>query len=146
MWPPNDSQGCKWDLCLVEDKKQIKGLLVLQWDWQGQASQVPCSTGQYQTNSYLSAISWSLRIYKQTCYKADLFYNSIFPLWLFKQISLDNSHPLVKPLPMFWQCAAMLGGEHFGKNVLVALNKFHWLIHRGLMMLAGFVKNLLCGT
>lgn len=25
----------------------------------------------------------------------------------------------------------MLGGEHFGKNVLVALNKFPWLTPRG---------------
>lgn len=100
MCPPNDSQDCNWGflsfhkkaLCwgtdvladleeigcgLVENKNQIKGLLVLQWDLQGQPSQILCSMGQYQANSYLSPISWSLRPYKQNCYKTDLLYKQI---------------------------------------------------------------------
>lgn len=130
MCPPNDSQDCNWGflsfhkkaLCwgtdvltdleeigcgLVENKNQIKGLLVLQWDLQGQPSQILCSMRQYKANSYLSPISWSLRPYKQTCYKTDLLYKQIWFITRFfspvtcKQISLDNAHSLVRSLPMF---------------------------------------------
>lgn len=121
-------QDCNWGFLilftrrpyaekLLENKKQIKGLMVLQWDLRGKAS--PDSLQHGTVSSKLpSPVSRSLRPCKQTCYATDLFHNSIFfPCNFCGQISLDNAHSLADLSHVLAMCHS--AGGRGGENILV---------------------------